>query len=40
MIQDIAEAKATCIFREQNGSFHGSMRSKAFDVEQIARAFG
>ena len=40
VIQDIAEAKATCIFREQNGSFHGSMRSKAFDVEQIARAFG
>ncbi|MEI6426623.1 MAG: DHH family phosphoesterase [Candidatus Absconditabacteria bacterium] len=40
VIQDIAEAKATCIFREQDGSFHGSLRSKSFDVEQIARSFG
>lgn len=40
VIQDIEEAKATCIFREQNGSFHGSLRSKAFDVEKIARSFG
>lgn len=40
VIQDIKEAKATCIFREQDWSFHGSLRSKAFDVEHIARSFG
>lgn len=40
VIQDIKEAKATCIFREQGGSFHGSLRSKSFDVEKIARSFG
>ena len=40
VIQDISEAKVTCIFREQDGSFHGSLRSKDYDVEQIARSFG
>lgn len=40
VIQDIEEAIVTSIFREQNGYFHGSMRSKDYNVEQIASSFG
>lgn len=40
VIQDIEEAVVTSIFREQNGYFHGSMRSKDYNVEQIASSFG
>lgn len=39
VIQDIEEAVVTSIFREQNGYFHGSMRSKEYNVEQIASSF-
>lgn len=40
VIQDIDDAIVTCIFREQNGTFHGSLRSKTWNVEQIASSFG